>query len=100
NAGDVSSILLGRPIAFTPSQPSPLEGEGFGLSRRLLLAAPLALAACGSAQPPAPPPPLAPLKSVAPFPVGLSAMTGQFNDPQWVAAVRTHFNQLTPEWEM
>ena len=70
------------------------------INRRLILAAPVALAACGSAEPPPPPPTIAPLKSTAPFPVGLSAMTGQFDDPQWVDLVRTHFNQLTPEWEM
>lgn len=70
------------------------------INRRAVLATPLALAACGSAEPPAPPPTIAPLKATAPFPVGLSAMTGQFDDPQWVDLVRTHFNQLTPEWEM
>ncbi|MFC5372808.1 endo-1,4-beta-xylanase [Brevundimonas faecalis] len=72
------------------------------ISRRAALAAPLALAACGSAQSPAQPPTPAvgPLKAAAPFPVGLCAMTGQFDDPQWVAAARRNFNQITPEWEM
>src|SRR5690606_775767 len=70
------------------------------INRRALLATPVALAACGCAEPPPPPPTIAPLKSTASFPVGLCAMTGQFNDPQWVDLVRTHFNQLTPEWEM
>jgi len=70
------------------------------ISRRTVLATPLALAACGSAPPPPAPPPLAPLKATAAFPVGLCAMTGQLDDPQWVELVRTHFNQLTPEWEM
>ena len=72
------------------------------LNRRLFLAAPVALAACdrfASAQPPAGP--LAPpLKSLAPFPIGATGMTGQLDDPVWVAAMRRHVSQVTPEWEL
>jgi endo-1,4-beta-xylanase len=73
-----------------------------GLNRRALLAAPLGLAACdrfASAQ--IPPGPLAPpLKSLADFPIGATGMTGQLGDPVWVAAMRRHVSQITPEWEL
>ncbi len=73
-------------------------------SRRALLAAPLAigtLAACdrfAAAQPA--PPSVPPLKSIAPFPIGSAVMSGQVDDPAWVALARAQVNQLTPEWEM
>ena len=72
------------------------------LNRRLLLAAPLALAACNrfaSAQT-APGTEAAPLKSLASFPFGATGMTGQLFDPVWVAQMRKHVSQLTPEWEL
>ena len=78
-----------------------------GLNRRAflaapLLAAPLTLAACdrfASAQTPADP--LAsPLKSLADFPMGATGMTGQLDDPVWVAAMRRHLDQITPECEL
>ena len=72
------------------------------LDRRALLALPIALAACerfASAEPAAPPP-ARPLKSLAPFPVGVCAKSPQFEDPTWVQLVTTQFSQLTPEWEM
>ncbi len=72
------------------------------MSRRALLATPLALAACNrfaSAQPAAGPE-AAPLKSLVSFPVGATGMTGQLSDPVWVAAMRRHVSQLTPEWEL
>lgn len=71
------------------------------IDRRAFLASTLALAACdrdASAQ--SAPRAVPPLKSLAPFPVGTCAMTGQFDDPQWVDLAATHFSQLTPEWEM
>ena len=46
------------------------------------------------------PTPLRPLKDTAPFPVGTCAMSGQFADPVWNRLALTHFNQITPEWEM
>ena len=74
------------------------QGE---LSRRNLMAAGAALT-LGACSGPAVSYPAAktPLKSLVPFPVGVACMTGQFNDPDWVRLVQTHFNQLTPEWEM
>ncbi|MFN3229050.1 MAG: endo-1,4-beta-xylanase [Asticcacaulis sp.] len=40
-----------------------------------------------------------PLKDGLPFPLGVAAMSGQLSDPVWAAIVRTHFSQITPEWE-
>jgi endo-1,4-beta-xylanase len=68
------------------------------ISRRSILAAPLAAAACAAAGPAQTT--LTPLKSIAPFPVGVCAMTGHFDDPAWVDLATRHFNQITPEWEM
>jgi len=72
------------------------------IDRRSFLATPLALAACNrfaSAQP-APGPDAAPLKALADFPIGATGMTGQLSDPVWVAQMRKHVSQLTPEWEL
>ena len=44
--------------------------------------------------------PVPPLKSLAPCPVGSCVMTPQLSDPAFVALIRAHFNQITPEWEM
>ncbi|MNS77857.1 Endo-1,4-beta-xylanase B [compost metagenome] len=72
------------------------------MSRRAFLAAPVALAACGSGEAAVGPSdaPVRSLKSLAPFPVGAACMTGQLSDPAWVQLVSDHFSQLTPEWEM
>ena len=71
------------------------------LNRRALLAAPIALAACDrfAAIQPAAGPLAPPLKSLAPFPVGATGMTGQLNQPDWVEQILRHCSQLTPEWE-
>lgn len=69
--------------------------------RRAFLTSTLALAACkrdAAAQGHVADAP--PLKSLTSFPVGTCAMTGQFDDPQWVELATRHFSQLTPEWEM
>jgi endo-1,4-beta-xylanase len=71
------------------------------IDRRSLLATPLALAACNrfaSAQTLGPE--AAPLKDLATFPIGATGMTGQLSDPVWVAQIRKHVSQLTPEWEL
>jgi endo-1,4-beta-xylanase len=70
------------------------------ISRRLLLGSALAMTACkGRAQPqPIANPPS--LKSLAAFPVGCCAMTGELGDPAYGALFLRHFSQLTPEWEM
>ena len=70
-------------------------------TRRTLLAAPLALAACdrfASAEPT--PPDAPPLKSVSPAPFGTAIKALQIDDPDWVALARANVSQLTPEWEM
>ena len=70
-------------------------------TRRALLAAPLALAACdrfASADPT--PPDAPPLKSVSPAPFGTAIKALQIDDPDWVALARANVSQLTPEWEM
>lgn len=70
--------------------------------RRFLLGAALAMTACrGKAQ--TPPPtigPVAPLKSLASFPVGCCASVAELNDPAYAELFLRHFSQLTPEWEM
>lgn len=65
-----------------------------------LAAAPLALAGCGRAEADPAPADLPSLKSAAPFPLGVAAMTEQFGDPDWDALVRANFDRITPEWEM
>ncbi len=71
------------------------------LDRRSLLLSALALASCAGSdvrsQPGDPPPPL---REVLPFPIGTSIMTGQLADAQHALLTRTHFSQLTPEWEL
>jgi endo-1,4-beta-xylanase len=67
-------------------------------TRRATLLSALALAACGrraSAEAPLPP-----LDSLVPFNLGVAAMSGEFDDPQWTALAVTNFARLTPEWEM
>lgn len=72
------------------------------IDRRAFLAAPVALAACGSGEAAVLPVerPVRALKSLAPFPVGTACMTGQLSDQAWFQLVSEHFSQLTPEWEM
>lgn len=72
-----------------------------GLSRRAVVGAALALAACErgpNAQ--AATPDLPPLKSVAPFPVGTCAQAFQLEEPDLSALIAAQVSQLTPEWEM
>lgn len=72
------------------------------VSRRTLLAAPALLTAgCqAAADTGAPPRSIPPLKQVAPFPLGVCAMTGEFGDADFVSTLAANFSQLTPEWEM
>lgn len=72
-------------------------------SRRAILGSGLALAACerdAHSQPAPAAGPIAPLKSLAPFPIGTCAQVSHLDDPAWVQLARTHCSQLTPEWEM
>ena len=72
------------------------------MSRRALLATPVALAACNrfASARTAAGPEATPLKSLASFPFGATGMTGQLSDPVWVSQMRKHVSQLTPEWEL
>lgn len=80
---------------------TPDEANPLALSRRVLLAAPLGLMACRrEAQAQVKPGAAPPFKSLVRFPVGTCGMTGQFDDPAWVALARRNFSQFTPEWEM
>jgi len=75
--------------------------RGKGVSRRAALASALALAACGpkaNGQPANGP--IAPLKSLAPFPIGTCVQVRLLEDPAYAALVGEHFSQLTAEWEM
>ncbi len=79
-----------------------MPADAFNLNRRAVLAAPIALAACGdrsaSAQgAPGPVPP--PLKSIAPCPFGATGMTWQLDQADWIEQTLRHCSQLTPEWE-
>jgi endo-1,4-beta-xylanase len=72
-------------------------------ARRGFLASAAALAACrgrtdtAQAQPRGPAPAL---KSLAPWPVGCTVMTGELAEPAFANLLTRHFSQLTPEWEM
>jgi endo-1,4-beta-xylanase len=71
------------------------------LGRRAFVASTLALAACGvKAAEDQPPISIAPLKSVAPFPIGACVQAAQLDDPALVDLMTTHVSQLTPEWEL
>ncbi|WKL57780.1 endo-1,4-beta-xylanase [Asticcacaulis sp. ZE23SCel15] len=71
------------------------------ISRRAVLTGAVALAGCGqSTASPQGDAPLPPLKSLAPFDLGVCAMTASFKDPQWGPLAATHFDRITPEWEM
>ncbi len=70
------------------------------LSRRAVLAAPLALAACEKANGQAPRVAAGALKDIAPFHIGCSVMTGQLKDPAFTGLLTRQISQLTPEWEM
>ena len=70
------------------------------LSRRLVLASGLALAACGREPAAAQPIPEPPLKSLAPFPIGTAVRAPELADPAYTDLAARHFSQLTAEWEM
>lgn len=75
--------------------------SSLGFSRRGVLGAGLALAACdrrADAQPS--PTNLPPLRSVAQFPVGTCVQAVQLEDPAFLSLVAAQVSQVTPEWEM
>lgn len=70
-------------------------------SRRAVLGSALALAACGPKANGQPiPGPVAPLKSLAPFPIGAAVRLNLLEDPAYAGLLTEHFSQLTAEWEM
>lgn len=71
-------------------------------SRRLVLGAGAALAACrGRAEEVAPTAgPLPPLRDAAPFPVGAAVNTGALADPAYASVLVSQFDQVTADWEM
>jgi endo-1,4-beta-xylanase len=72
-----------------------------GFSRRAVLGAGLALGACARPADGKPAPPLAPLKAVAPFPIGTAVMAHKLrDDPAFARIVATQASQITPEFEM
>jgi endo-1,4-beta-xylanase len=70
------------------------------LHRRHALLSALALAACGRSASAGAGADIPPLKTAAPFPVGVAAMAGFFDDLGWSELVRSQFDRVTPEWEM
>ncbi len=70
------------------------------LSRRLVLASGLALAACGREPAAAQAIPEPPLKSLAPFRIGAAVRAAELADPAYGDLVARHFSQITAEWEM
>jgi len=72
------------------------------LSRRAALASGLSLALTACSREPAAAQPVdgTPLKSLAPFPVGVAVQAAQLGDSAWTSLAATHFTQLTAEWEM
>lgn len=100
-----------RPSSPTDAadQIRPLAAEPRGrATRRSVLAGGLALAAC-SREADAVPSPVASidpgaivggLKDHAAFPVGAAVRSDLLADPDYAALVRTHFDQVTADWEM
>jgi len=81
------------------SRPAPPRGEHLGPHRRLVLGGGLGLAACGreaSGQPVDAPP----LKSLAPFPIGVAVRAPLLDEPDYAGLAARHFSQVTAEWEM
>ncbi|CAN7245567.1 endo-1,4-beta-xylanase [Phenylobacterium sp. LjRoot164] len=71
------------------------------LSRRSVVGAALALAACDRApDAQAATLDLPPLKSVAPFPIGTCVQAFQLDEPDLSALIAAQVSQLTAEWEM
>lgn len=70
-----------------------------GLHRRAFVGSALALAACG-ADAQTGPVSIPPLKSIAPFPVGVCIQAVHLQDRDLARLLVEQVSQLTPEWEM
>lgn len=70
------------------------------ITRRLALAAPLALAACKGKTAKAADPAAVALKDVAPFPVGCVVETANLDDPAFAPLFTAQFDQVTAGFEM
>jgi len=70
------------------------------ITRRLALAAPLALAACKAKVAAAADPATVALKAIAPFPVGCVVETANLRDPAFAPLFTRQFNQVTAGFEM
>jgi endo-1,4-beta-xylanase len=70
------------------------------VGRRAFIAASVALAACNPKAVGQPRLAIAPLKAVAPFPVGTCIRAEQLDDPAFAGLVAAQVSQLTPEWEL
>jgi endo-1,4-beta-xylanase len=70
------------------------------VGRRGFITTSLALAACNPRAIGQPRLAVAPLKSVAPFPIGTCVQAAQLDDPAFAALVTAQASQLTPEWEL
>ena len=68
--------------------------------RALLAGAAVALAVPACAAPKVGYGDLPPLKSVAPYPLGVAVRAPQLNDPDWTQLAAAQFSRLTAEWEM
>lgn len=71
-----------------------------GHSRRAVLASGFALAACSREPAASQTLSAPPLKSLAPFPIGVAVQAAQLQDPSWTGLAAEHFAQVTAEWEM
>ena len=91
--------MPGDPLSQAFGLPAPPRGEHL-LTRRLILASGLTLAACGREPATAQPIPEPPLKSLAPFPIGTCVRAPELSDPAYGDLAARHFSQLTAEWEM
>jgi len=74
------------------------EKDAKTFSRRAVVAGAFGLVACNRQAPAAGY--TAPLKSVAPFPIGTCAQVAHLQQPAWVDLAIRHCSQITPEWEM
>lgn len=84
----------------SPLRADSSPGGEHRVTRRTAILSGLALAGCSREPAAAQPVDSPPLKSLAPFPVGVAVQAAQLGDPAWTSLAAAHFTQLTAEWEM